>query len=77
MQRMIFLNIYRFYKDEPEVLKKALRGQLKIQRKKWVWHMGGRVKRMELKLFCEGLKLSMRFFRIPTFSEDKILRSAK
>ena len=77
VQRMIFLNIYRFYKDEPEVLKKALRGQLKIQRKKWVWHMGGRVKRMELKLFCEGLKLSMRFFRIPTFSEDKILRSAK
>lgn len=77
VQRMIFLNILRFYKDKPEVLKKALRGQLKVQRKRWVWHMGGRLKRMELKLFCEGLKLSPKFFKIPNFSEEKIHRSPK
>ena len=72
VQRMIFLNIYRFYRDKPQTLHRALHGQLKVQRRRWLWHMGGRLKRVELKLLIEGVRLAPKFFRIPQFSEEQI-----
>ncbi|MGF1452187.1 MAG: glycosyltransferase family 2 protein [Opitutales bacterium] len=72
IQRMIFLNIFRFYQGEPEKLRTALKGQLRLMRYRWCCHMLSQLRRGKVGLLQQGLRLAPEFFQVPQFPPEVI-----